>query len=60
MSQMGMMPNMMGVDPNMAAGASNTQGNPADFSLGMNMGMFPGMYQGMMNPNQPGQGPSNQ
>lgn len=56
---MGMMPNMMGGDPNLAA-ASTAQGNPADFSLGMNMAMFPGMYQGMMNPNQPGQGPNNQ
>ena len=59
MSQMGMIPNC-GVDPNLAPGASASQGNPVDFSMGMNMAMFPGMYPGMMNNGQPSHTPGNQ
>lgn len=62
MSQLGMMPNMMGVDPNLAsgAGAPAGQGSPTDYSMGMNMAMFQGMYPGMMNPGQANQTPNNQ
>jgi len=60
MSQLGMMPNLMGMDPNLVQGINNSQGNPADFSMGMNMAMFQGMYPGMMNNAQPNQSLNNQ